>query len=405
MKTLLSYKIFIPVLIIGAIGFIIRCDKLEELITEAVDSVCPDSVFSKRIDNQLIIDFEQKVGVEQKHLYYDSLKIFADAKSITVRDCNCDENLVLVEVETETPLDMEGWKRRGNASLSNEGDAYYNFTTKLQDIGKPYSSTYRNQPEVGDIDIVVAVMDGGISADIFPGTLSQNYDFTEGGTLYTPVDIHPHGTLVSMIIMKSIPDAVVSKVKLMDLRIFDKDGNGTLFDALCAFSFASQNRVDIINASWGFYPTEYEALEKYIQKAQGENIVVVASAGNKTMDTDYCLHFPSGFNNNVIFPAIRNVIGVASLEKGTDNLASYSNYGASTIAVATEEGDFNIPEYSGAFGTSYAAPVVTSMAVQLEDMFPSDPYNKIIDCILNSTTPVSGLKIINGKLNETITCP
>jgi subtilisin family serine protease len=190
----------------------------------------------------------------------------------------------------------------------------------------------------------------------------------------------------------------------MDLRIFKKDGSGTLFNGLCAISYAIQKNANLINMSWGSYFMDVDTLFlDYIRKAKTHNITIVASAGNDTIDTDHCLHFPSGFNSHV-FGTLGNVLGVASLNNDEDGFAYYSNFGKTTVGIAASQGSIDGTVFEG---TSFSAPVVTNHIINMMFKDPSKSNVEIVNCIKNSAITIPGLEVISeGKLDVmTYVCP
>jgi subtilisin family serine protease len=92
-----------------------------------------------------------------------------------------------------------------------------------------------------------------------------------------------------------------------------------------AIDFAIQNGAKVINASYGggsFSTTEYDAISRF-QAAGG---VFVAAAGNSARNNDSSSHtYPSDYN-------LDNIISVAATDQN-DALASFSNYGATSVDV------------------------------------------------------------------------
>jgi len=404
MKTTNFKLLAILSIIIGIIG-VIGCKEIEELIEGKVSTDCPGGIYADTIPNQLIVHFDPKTQSGDK---IDIFKWLIDTLGASNIDtCPCDDDLALVEFPADKVIDLNITKRHADAKLTDEGKGktYFNFEISYNPGAGIQNSIYTNKPVSAQEEIIsIAILDGGLAPSFFPGYNLQefSYDFTTSNPIIANTEINPHGTIVGKTI---IADLAGIPIRLMDLRIFDKNGNGMLFNALCAISHSIEYKADIINMSWGYYAPVYDTLFlKYMEKTKNNNILVVTSAGNDSLNTDNCLHFPSGFNA-ASFPGLGNIISVASLKDSTDKLASYSNYGSSTIGIASYEGKVSGFEFIE--GTSFAAPVVTNHAIKMIASSPSLTGNQIVDCIIRSAIPIAGLEVIsNGKLNtSSLVCP
>ncbi len=404
MKTDKIYMLIIFT-IIGVFAFIYSCDEIKDTIDDYnSDDTCPEEIFADTITNQFIIKFEKLDNYDRQKPYLDRIRDSLKADSYEIETCDCDPKLVMVTFQSSTGIDMEKLRATAHSRLEDEGTGTYNYRFEQKVDGNVYSSTYYNKPtDIPSTPVKVAVIDGGINPEKFPGMpiTEMSWDFTGESDASSKLDISSHGTYVSQIITEKID---FSNIRLMDLRIFTKDGKGSLFNGLCAISYAIQNNADIINMSWGGYFMDVDTLFlDYIREAKVNDITIVASAGNDTIDTDHCLHFPSGFNS-AVFGTLGNVLGVASLNDAEDGLAKYSNYGPTTIGIAAVQGEIDGVIYEG---TSFSAPVVTNHVVNMKLSDPSLTNVNIVNCITDSAIPVSGLKVISGgKLDSTVlVCP
>ncbi len=381
------------------------CDKLREYTEGRVSTDCPDGIYADTIPNQLIIHFEPETYGSKRD---DFLKwLIDDMGALNFRTCPCDSNLVLAEFRDDKVINLNTSRRQADSKLHGEdnGRVYFNYEIKFEPATGTYNVFYNNKTvqAPSDASIVVAIIDGGLNPDMFTGKSLRDYsfDFIKNETSDEDTEINTHGSIVGRIIMKN---NTALPIILMDLKVFNKAGEGVLFDGLCAISHAIKNNADIINMSWGHYMPICDSLFlEYMEKTQRNDILVVASAGNDHLNTNNCLHFPSGFNSST-FTRLGNVIGVASLDKGSDSITSYSNYGSSTIGIAAYEGE--VSDFNSYQGTSFAAPTVTNHAVQI--IHAGVPNNMdIVKCIIESATPIPGLEVIGkGKLNTSdVTCP
>jgi subtilisin family serine protease len=173
--------------------------------------------------------------------------------------------------------------------------------------------------------VVVAVIDSGIDhyhPDL-SGNLIAGYDFVDNDN--DPDDLNGHGTHVAGIIgavgNNSLGVAGVNwYVKVMPLKVLDQNGEGTVADVIEAIAFAATNNAKIANMSFSgtdFSQALYDSIKQY------PNILFIAAAGNAESSTP---EYPAGFS-------LPNIISVAATDQN-DNLAAFSNYGASVDVAA-----------------------------------------------------------------------
>lgn len=365
------------------------------------------------IANQLIIRFSDQLTHKQ------IIKILTQLKDHPVKPkvytCHC-SNIRLALVEFPEGLSPEDRRRVAADELGNEGNGelFDNLQISLPSLPGTYTKGGVQTTPNPSNAAVVALIDGGLSTANYMffnnlwqnpiserercGTGSNNgYDFTMkyGGESNI---LHPHGSVVGSILINPLPEYV--NMRLMDLRIFDKNGKGSLYDALCAIQFAIDNGADIINMSWGYYNNNvHPLLAEYMQKIIDHKIIAVTSAGNEGIKTDECLHHPSYFNS-----VHKNVIAVAALDPKEGYLAAYSNYGMRTVAIAAK-GTHTVSMRTSTLnveGTSYAAPEVVKAAAIMMTRRPHTDFLRITDCILSSAVPL-GIEVqTQGKLREPV---
>jgi subtilisin family serine protease len=124
---------------------------------------------------------------------------------------------------------------------------------------------------------------------------------------------------------------VMWRAKIMPLRFLGIDGSGVTSDAVEAILYANTNGAHIINNSWGssgFSRTLKDAID-------ASSAVVVCAAGNEGNsliggNSDEFPFYPASFSSS-------NIISVAATDQ-SDNLASFSNYGAASVDLAAPGG-------------------------------------------------------------------
>gem|GEM_PF-3997879 len=192
-----------------------------------------------------------------------------------------------------------------------------------------------------------------------------------------PFDDNHHGTHVAGTI-GAVRDnnvgivGVTPNVKIMALKFLSAEGSGFVSDALELLNYINlmkdQYGIDIrlSNNSWG--GGGYSAsLEAGIAASNELGILFVAAAGNSSVNSDIAAVYPQGYD-------VANVVSVAASDIN-DELASFSNYGATTVDIAAPGVSIlsAVPGngYSYFSGTSMAAPHVSGAVALLWSMEPS----------------------------------
>jgi len=175
-------------------------------------------------------------------------------------------------------------------------------------------------------------------------------------------DDHGHGTQVSGIIAAEGNNAagitgVMWQASLMPLKALDASGKGTVAGVIEAIDFAVAHGAAVINCSFGTGAYSQGLLEA-INRASMSGTLVVAAAGNSGKSLDRAPYYPAGYNAG-------NLISVAATTNG-DQLASFSNWGASGVQIAAPGIDVLTTQRGGGYvsltGTSAAAPLVAGVA-------------------------------------------
>lgn len=413
-------KIHFVSCIICLILLLVRCgDGCVNENAESIYSKPCGKVIADTIPNQLIIEFyNQYANEDYFHEFFEKVKKSIGAD--TIYRCSCGYNLALV-VFDNTKIDPNPAKSQANNDLEEDGKktgkATFNRVISMDPEPGYFAGSFdiNTTSDGPKKNIVIAIIDGGISRedpdlskhfwvnqklmDNDPSndcdySDTNGYDFTLKNPGYTP-EINPHGTIIGRIITDGV-GSDECEPKLMDLRVFDTAGNGTLYDALCAINFAIENEAEIINMSWGYYGTKNnDIFHDFMDTLRFEKIIAVASAGNDSIDTDKCLHYPSGFDS--LGYELFNVISVAALNKCQDGLKNYSNFGQNTIGLAAKVVKPSFAGYDGPMeGTSFAAPFVTKKIVQIKSDYPDATIEDIIRAIYGNIETVEGLKVISG---------
>lgn len=211
-------------------------------------------------------------------------------------------------------------------------------------------------PEAWDIttgsnDVIIAVIDTGVAYDhpelagnIWQNTVEVTNEEDDDGNGYIddirgwdfvdndndPMDYNGHGTHVAGTFAAISNNnrgiaGVMWCAQIMPLRFLDTVGEGTTADAILAIDYAIDNGAKILNNSWGGGGYS-QALKEAIERAKAAGALFIAAAGNEEKNNDMVPNYPSSYD-------VDNIIAVAATDQN-DNLAYFSNYGATSVHVA-----------------------------------------------------------------------
>jgi serine protease len=208
-----------------------------------------------------------------------------------------------------------------------------------------------------------------------------------------PYDTDGHGTHVAGIIGAvgnngTGTSGVVWRTRIMPLKFMNADG-GFTSNAVRAMNYAIDRGAKIINNSWGggnYDPT----LATAIRRAQSSGTIVVSSAGNQGANVDTSPFYPASYST-----LSDNAVSVAATD-GNGNIASYSNFGASTVTIAAPGSNIlsTLPNsrYGQMSGTSMAAPVISGALALLWDAHPDWDYKQVIAKLKTSVDTSANLQ-------------
>ena len=196
-----------------------------------------------------------------------------------------------------------------------------------------------------------------------------------------PRDDHGHGTHVSGTIgavgnNSTGVTGINWRTRIMGLKFLDSTGSGATSDAIDAIEFAIQTKLffastgtpvnlRVLSNSWGGGGFSQSLLDE-INKAGTNGMLFVAAAGNSAGNNDTAPFYPANFNAS-------NILSVAATD-GTDALASFSNYGKTTVHLGAPGVSIlsTLPNNSYGYlsGTSMATPHVSGAAMLILSACP-----------------------------------
>ncbi len=223
-----------------------------------------------------------------------------------------------------------------------------------------------------------------------------------GNNSGNPADGDGHGTHVSGTIAAAANNGygvagVNPRAKIMALKFLDDSGSGSTSDAIRAIDYARQMGAKVISASWGGNDDSV-ALKTAIENAGKAGILFVAAAGNSARDNDAKPAYPASFK-------VDSIVSVAASDS-SDRVASFSNYGCTTVDLAAPGvgilSTLPADRFASKSGTSMATPHVSGVASLIAAREPSLGYKAIKARLLASVDPVaamSGTSVTGGRLN------
>ncbi len=385
------------------------------------------------------------------HYIVDSLKLDRDFVITNIReyDCNCDDSLlwnITADIVTDSSGITVPSPKPPAPKTKVQGDPFEAFTNndKVADprnIPSPLLKGSRlrfpTAVKVSD-DAVIAIIDTGIDTAYLDEGVKKNiiYERKKGSRRFiTGLDpanfsdnhVMRHGTAVASIAMNAYFKESGSKElpRILALKALDDTGSGTLFDFICALSYAIQQKATVINASMGYYGERNEALDAYLEKAMRDSIPLVAAAGNDTLEhkSPDCFHQLNANNllntGHLFFPACNaldqrkfNVISVTGFSS-PGMPCYYQNYSENyvTLGVLNDQQDSCDCYYTVPFidqripvsGSSFATPVVSGkLAFRLNlagRRFLVDEHLAVMGSVLNAPAASSNVTMHNRYIN------
>ncbi len=225
------------------------------------------------------------------------------------------------------------------------------------------------------------------------------YDYVDNDPF--PRDHNGHGSHIAGIIAGKASELSTFNLELRSYRTHNSSGYGDVYDIVRAVDDAIREGMHILNMSFSYQApipefNDTEPLEVAIENAAINEILILASAGNSNYDNDQggMAFYPASFD-------APNIISIASVKCGTE-LSQFSNYGGTSVDVATLGEDVISPDANGVFvgksGTSQSTAFTSAIAAMLASNLVDMSYEDVKCAILATVEPYSGLygKIYTG---------
>jgi len=228
--------------------------------------------------NQIMMEFDSeadKIEYEEKYVYRDRVDLAA-----TVKDsCDCNRLLYLwdfpndsialkVFLEVNTRRESIGQRRtRVDGGLNN----IFNIGPIASGEGWTWTGDYSDDyPD----SVSVFLLDSGADTlwDASPYLLND-------APVDSCADSLGHGTYGFRSIAEGLSDNNIN-LKVVPLKVFDKEGEGTLFNFVCALYHAIDHGADIIHVSAGYTGAASVILENAIALSKEKGCLLVTAAGN-----------------------------------------------------------------------------------------------------------------------------
>lgn len=294
--------------------------------------------------------------------------------------------------------------------------------------------------QTGDPSEVIAVLDTGVDIT-HPDLANQvvpGWDFVGNDDDPTPGDglENSHGTHVAGIVAAEQNTVGVSGIcpgcRVMPIRIGTKKGL-SLGDELKGIDFAIANGANVINMSFTS-PIWSQAERAAIAKAGRHDILVVAAAGNSSMDNDIGYYDHLGDSPSAYAPAfpasytLWNIVSVAATNDRDQYayvsqcrgagvpkyLCGFTSWGHDSVDVAAPGVDIisTVKQGQGPSagvdpdddvwdGTSMATPMVAGIAGLVRSQHPGWTALQVKNAIMHSVNHPSSLKLYDEWADET----
>lgn len=327
------------------------------------------------------------------------LSQWKDLKATT----HIEPNRKLYLLNQPNDLDQRQWWLKSNNGTDINPFPAWKKTTGSKDVIVAVIDTgidYKHSDLKNNLWRNIAEVDGEAGVDDDGnGFIDDFYGWNFPGNNNDISDVQGHGTHVAGIIGAEGNNGIGItgvnwNVQLMGLNMFPRFGSeATTADAIGAIDYAVANGAQIINASWGGGPNDYEEeefllLKESIQRAGDSGVLFVAAAGNDGASNENSGMIPASYD-------LDSLLAVGSSTK-RGRRSGFSNYGLTSVDVFAPGSNIYSTirrnRYGTKSGTSMAAPVVSGIAALMLANEPQLSIAEIKKRMISSCVPTQTLK-------------
>lgn len=226
------------------------------------------------------------------------------------------------------------------------------------------------------------------------------YDFVDSDN--DPSDLNEHGTHCagSAAAVGNNGQGIAGaswNASIMAVRVLDAQGSGFLSDVAAGVRYAADNGAKVLSLSLGG-SSPSTVLENALSYACSKGAFISVAAGNESANNDSTPSYPANYN----LPCLISVAATNS----SDQLADFSNFGASTVHIAAPGVDIlsTIPgsQYGFLSGTSMATPLVAGVGALVKSLKPELSGADIKSVLMLSSDKLghlSGKVSSGGRIN------
>lgn len=352
---------------------------------------------ARAIEGELIVMYEEGASDQTKSSFRDSLGEGYVIDSVIT--CACNEDLEVWRGEGIERLLSDTSVIKGESAPSSRGgvkgdDSIFIsrnliITTPegeiLEGSRMPLLSSSTNNK------VKIAVLDTGLDTALFTPPFYQHFllkpsdlpagcmppgsagfagwNFVGDNANFNDDHAAKHGSNVTGLILE---EGTRNWLQVLPLKTHGSNGQGNLFNILCALKFAKKAGVKYINASWGEYDSTVNVLmSRAVRELEASDIVLLAAAGNEGYDLDAVSFFPASYSNTNPM-ALSNVIAVTTGKRPAVCLNNNFSENVVDIAAMGRNGNcgFRCPFQDALLinGSSFATAVMTGKIAN------QDPY-------------------------------
>ena len=204
-----------------------------------------------------------------------------------------------------------------------------------------------------------------------------------------------HGTEVTGIIIEGLDELLKSEDKLLSVLpvVITAIGDPTDKDTALAIRYAADNGAKVINLSQTkTFSISDSLVDQALKYAEEKDVLIVKSAGNENLDLDISIRYPNDSNSDNK-EIVDNVIVVGAIKSKINNKlkSKSSNYGKTNVDIFAPSTKIKTYTPNNGYitdsgGTSYAAPVVASVAVLIRSYFPKLSAKQVKQILMESGT-------------------